>query len=121
MTKNRGGWPLRKKHIFDPAARRRWDRALGRLLGAKAHIERTRTELECFQSDPESADAWAILDQASVAVHEQFKQDNNTAATSARCVFCGEPEDGGQFGWFDDAAGALVCNRCGRHPQKGGR
>ncbi len=26
---------------------------------------------------------------------------------------CGEPEDGGEFGWFDTPEGETVCNACG--------
>ena len=31
------------------------------------------------------------------------------------CIACGEPEDGGQFGWFD-APDGLVCQACGHAP-----
>jgi uncharacterized lipoprotein NlpE involved in copper resistance len=33
-----------------------------------------------------------------------------------KCENCAEPEDGGQFGWFDDADGTLVCLNCGHNP-----
>lgn len=34
---------------------------------------------------------------------------------STRVCPCGEPEDGGEFGWFD-ADDGLVCNACGGNP-----
>jgi hypothetical protein len=34
-----------------------------------------------------------------------------------RCRTCGEPEDGGDFGWFDTDDG-LYCNQCGQDPRR---
>lgn len=30
-----------------------------------------------------------------------------------KCPSCGEPEDGGDFGWFTDESGTTYCNNCG--------
>ena len=34
-------------------------------------------------------------------------------AIEARTCVCGEPEDGGDFGWFDHADGNTYCGSCG--------
>jgi hypothetical protein len=36
---------------------------------------------------------------------------------SKRCVHCNEPEDGGDFGWFDHDTDGLVCQACGGDPK----
>lgn len=33
-----------------------------------------------------------------------------------KCVHCGEPEDGGDFGWFDTEGEDTHCNKCGGNP-----
>jgi len=33
-----------------------------------------------------------------------------------RTCQCGEPEDGGQYGWFDHPVDGLRCNACGKSP-----
>jgi hypothetical protein len=38
------------------------------------------------------------------------------AVTPSRVCRCGEPEDGGDFGWFDHPTDGLRCNRCGEPP-----
>jgi hypothetical protein len=45
------------------------------------------------------------------------KKDAPPVLSDAKCKTCGEPEDGGQFGWFDDAD-SLHCNRCGKDPRR---
>lgn len=45
-----------------------------------------------------------------------LRGDMKTAQKQARCA-CGEPEDGGEFGWFtshdEDGAWRTYCNACG--------
>lgn len=48
---------------------------------------------------------------------EELKAERLPKAESRKCKGCGEPEDGGQFGWFDSDEG-LHCNRCGSNPLK---
>jgi DNA-directed RNA polymerase subunit RPC12/RpoP len=46
---------------------------------------------------------------------DDLKAERLPQAESRKCLSCGEPEDGGQFGWFD-ADDGLHCNSCGSDP-----
>jgi hypothetical protein len=69
-------------------------------------------------SDAEVVDLLAQLDQLGFAQAPYLARGTMPEATtlSRRCE-CGEPEDGGEFGFFDqvgdDGASVTRCNACG--------
>jgi hypothetical protein len=63
----------------------------------------------------------ARLDGRAVTiVHRCDKLAADAWVSRNQCTQCGEPEDGGQFGWFDAVEG-LYCNRCGKHLNQHGK
>lgn len=79
---------------------------------AKARFQAAQARLKALPVDLTSSTwraAWNAVGQAGVDL--RWVQ---TQATVRRCN-CGEPEDGGAFGWFD-APDGLVCLACGAKP-----
>jgi hypothetical protein len=80
--RNAGGWPARKKHIFDATAKRRADKALGILERAHAHIRNTCTYRDPaeFFMDLDSSAAFDVLLQAQ----RDVQAANETAQALAK-------------------------------------
>jgi hypothetical protein len=69
----------------------------------------------------ESAQQTRVRAELDAAAAAEPKRDGRFLARNGgarRCRHCGEPEDSGQFGWFDHHEDGLVCNSCGQNPLK---
>jgi len=64
--------------------------------------------------DDEVADILAELNRQGFHTAPYLAAGEPPAAMPfVRRCSCGEPEDGGEFGWFDAADGVTRCNACG--------
>ncbi len=82
FARNRGGWPLTVKTIFDAKAHREWVRATDKLLSAKDHLRNTTVEwwdAVIQQGDRDSCDAMDIIDAAMGRVHDAERAANDAA------------------------------------------
>jgi hypothetical protein len=83
FQRNRGGWPLRKKTIFDAKARQASERALDRLYRVKEYL-RSTVDGQWYdavkrEGDWRTAFAMDVIDQAMGRVHDAFKATNDAA------------------------------------------
>ena len=82
--RNRGGWPAKKKTIFDAAVKRRADKAFTHLAAAQEFLSATCEWLDPpvnLWMDLGSRDAWEMLQDAKRRVDADYDAANKLAAS----------------------------------------